>query len=204
MTVRQGDYRYDIFLSYRRKNEWPRFIERHFYRMLKHWLDTTRAMETSIFFDVRDIETGASWPHRLATSLAQSRTMVCLWSREYFSSKWCVNELAQMLARREALIGPDGPPNLILPVIIHDSEHLDPSLDEIQHFSLLGFANPWMNEDSPMAERLSVEIERFAQDVAVALARVPNYDPAWAGLLADEFMRLYNDEPTQDVPPSLG
>ena len=197
-------YQWDVYLSYRRSNDWPRFVEIHFLPKFRHWLDAALGRESKIFVDVREIETGDAWPYKLADGLAHSKTMVCLWSREYFSSKWCAGELTQMLARRKSAIGTFGPPPLILAVVIHDSENLDRSLADIQRFALQDYSNPWIAEGSPTAERLSVEIERLARDVADALARVPEYDDTWLDLVADEFMHLFDAGPTQDLPPSLG
>jgi len=197
-------YQYDVFLSYRRSNDWPRFVEKHFFPKFKHWLDAALGRTSEIFFDVHDIETGDAWPYKLANGLAHSKTMVCLWSREYFSSKWCALELTQMLARRKSFEGSSGPLPLILAVVIHDSENLDHSLADIQRFTLQDYSNPWIAEGSPTAERLSVEIERLARDVADALAQVPAYDAAWPGLVTAEFMRLFDTNPIQDFPPSLG
>jgi hypothetical protein len=198
-------YQYDVFLSYRRANDWPRFIENHFLPKFRHWLDATLGRTSSIFFDVRDIETGESWPYRLADSLAHSKVMVCLWSREYFTSRWCEAELTQMLARRKSITGPLGPPPpLILAVAIHDSEDLDPSLADIQRFPLQDYSNPWIAEGSLVAERLSMELEKLARDVAAALARAPDYDPTWPSLITTEFLRLFEARANQDLPPSLG
>lgn len=197
-------YRYDVFLSYRRANDWPRFVEKHFLPKFQHWLDTTRGRASPIFFDIHDIETGESWPYRLADGLSHSKVMVCLWSKEYFSSRWCAAELTQMLARRKSLTGPLGPPPLILAVAIHDSEDLDPSLDDIQRFPLQEYSNPWIAEGSIAAERLSIEIKTLAQHAADALDQAPQYDPAWARLATEEFLRLFGARTTQNVPPSLG
>ena len=197
-------YQYDVFLSYRRTNDWPRFVEYHFFPKFKHWLDAALGRTSSIFFDVRDIETGEAWPYRLANGLAHSKAMVCLWSREYFSSKWCAAEMGQMLARRKSLVGPLGPPPLILAAVIHDSQDLDPSLADIQRFPLQDYCNPWIAEGSPVAERLSMEIEKFARDVADALAKAPEYNPTWPGLVTDEFLRIFEAKTTQHLPPSLG
>lgn len=101
-------------------------------------------------------------------------------------------------------MGISGPPPLILAVVIHDSENLDRSLADIQRFALQDYCNPWIAEGSPTAERLSLEIERLARDVADALARVPEYDDAWLSLVTDEFMNLFDASPNQDLPPSLG
>lgn len=196
-------YQWDVFLSYRRSNDWPRFVEKHFLPMLQHWLDTVLGRKSDIFVDVHEIETGDAWPYRLADGLAHSRTMVCLWSKEYFSSKWCALELAQMLARRKLLTGASGPPPLILAVLIHDSEKVDPILEDIQRFALQDYCNPWIAKGSRTAEHLSVEIRRLAQHVGKALNTAPEYDDSWPDLVTAEFMRLFNAEVSHDLP-SLG
>lgn len=198
-------YHYDVFLSYRRSNDWPKFVERQFLPKFKHWLDAELGRASSIFVDVHEIETGESWPYRLADALAHSKIMVCLWSREYFSSKWCEAELTQMLARRKSLMDPAGPPPpLILAVAIYDSEDVDPTIADIQRFPLQEYSNPWIAEGSQVAERLSMELQRLAGHVADAVARAPEYDSAWLNLVTTEFLRLFRNRTTQDVPPSLG
>jgi len=197
-------YEHDVFLSYRRANDWPRFVDNHFFPKFKHWLDTTLGRTSSVFFDVHDIETGESWPYRLAEGLAHSKVMVCLWSREYFSSKWCAAELSHMLARRKSTATELGPPPLILAVVIHDGEDIDPRLDEIQRFPLQKYANPWIAEGSPVAELLSMELEQFAEHVKHALARVPHFDPSWPGLATKEFTAIFEARTSQDALPSLG
>ena len=205
MVGNQVAYQYDVFLSYRRSNDWARFVEEQFLPMFKHWLDTTLGRASSIFFDVRDIETGESWPYRLANALACSKVMVCLWSLEYFhSSQWCEAELSQMMARRKSLAGRLGPPPLILAAVIYDCENLDPSLADIQWFSIEKYSNPWIGKGSLTAERLSMELKKFARDVADALTHAPEYDPTWPSLVTTEFLRIFKSQLTQELPPSLG
>jgi hypothetical protein len=204
---RQDDvtYKHDIFLSYRRHNEWPRFIEEHFLPQLRHWLDTTRGRTTRIFFDQDQIEAGEAWPHALADGLAHSRIMLCLWSREYFSSKWCRAELSHMLARRKSLTkAPNAPPPLVIAVIIHDTEKVHPGVKDIQTYRLQGCCNPWMAKGSSTAERLSTEIERLAGDVAKALTRTPKFNPQWPELATEEFWKIFSNPEPPRFPPSLG
>lgn len=197
-------YQYDVFLSYKRSNNWPRYVEKHFFPMFRHWLDAELGYHAKIFFDAQDIEIGESWPHKLAYGVAHSKTMVCLWSREYFRSEWCKEELTQMLARRKSLAGPAGPPPLILAVILHDCQNLDPILADIQRLSLKDYSNPWIAESSLTAERLSEEIERLATAVAHSVALAPDHDESWPELITKEFLRLFHMDPGQDLPPSLG
>jgi hypothetical protein len=87
MSNSASAYRYDIFLSYRRANAWPMFVGKIFVPMLRHWLQTEMGQTPTIFYDVEAIETGQSWPHHLATCIASSKIMICLWSNEVISAK---------------------------------------------------------------------------------------------------------------------
>jgi hypothetical protein len=113
-------------------------------------------------------------------------------------------ELSQMLARRDSLAGPFGPPPLILAVVIHDTEEVDTALADIQRFNLRDYSNPWIAEGSPMAELLSRELERFSRDVAAAISQVPAYNPTWETLATGEFMKLFRSAASQRHLPSLG
>ena len=201
-----ADYEYDVFLSYRRSNQWPRFVHQHFFPKFKHWLDARLGHSSSVFYDAQDIETGESWPYRLAEALARSKVMVCLWSREYFSSDWCAAELGHMLARRGAVTGASGPLPLILAVLLHDGEHIKKNalLSDIQCFPLQEYSNPWIAEGSATAEILSMRIQALSDHVVHALDRAPEYDPSWPSLAISEFLSLFEDRAIQTEPPSLG
>jgi TIR domain len=197
-------YEWDVFLSYRRSNDWPRFVEKHFLPKFKHWLDAALGSTAQIFVDVREIEAGDDWPYKLANALAHSKTMVCLWSAEYFTSRWCELELTQMLARRRSLAGPAGElPPLVIAALIHDSENLSGELRRIQRFPMQDLSNPWIARGSLTDERLAVQIEKLAQQVARALRQVPAHDDAWAGLATSEFMHFFDTEASQDSLPRL-
>src|SRR5258705_3820007 len=94
-------YQYDIFISYRRNEESRRWIEAHFEPLLKLRVDLNLGREPVVFIDDR-IESGTSWPLQLASALATSRILVPLWTKTYFQSKWCTEELSHMLAREQA------------------------------------------------------------------------------------------------------
>jgi hypothetical protein len=136
------EYSYDAFLSYSRKGEWPRFIERLFRPMLAHWLGAELGRTPKIYYDRRDVETGQRWPARLADGLSSSRVLVALWSKEYFSSDWCVAELTQMLTREESVRVSGSDPRLVLATVIHDGEDFPASVADIQRFDIQSHANP--------------------------------------------------------------
>ena len=172
--------------------------------MFQHWLEAELGQPPRIFFDADEIETGESWPSRLADGVASSKLMVCLWSREYFSSLWCMAELGQMVARRQS-VGPSASPlPIVIAVVIHDSESISPQLTDIQRFGIQEYANPWMARDSPKAEELSERIRVLARHVAHALARVPEHDPRWLELASNDFVDRLKTQNWQDDVPSLG
>jgi hypothetical protein len=197
-------YRYDIFLSYRRANAWPRFVDKIFVPMLRHWLQAEMGQPPKIFYDAEAIETGQSWPHQLATCIGSSKIMVCLWSNEYFSSPWCKAELGHMMARREFTRQSSGPLPLILAVVIHDGENISPSLDDIQRLLIQDYANPWLANGSPRSEELSDLIRGFSVHVAHALAQAPKCDPRWPSLATESFVALFEYQARQRGVPRLG
>jgi hypothetical protein len=198
------DYQYDVFLSYRRANQWPKFVEAIFIPMFRHWLEAEIGQSPRIFFDVDEIETGESWPQRLAMGIAFSKVMVCLWSNEYFRSPWCQAELGQMLARREVTKLKSGPLPLVLAAVIHDGENISPYLNDIQRMPIQEYANPWLARDSPRAEELSERIRKFCIHVSHALAKAPECNAAWPDLIADDFIHLFAQQASQREVPSLG
>ena len=195
------NYQYDVFLSYRRANQWPMFVQRHFLPKFDHWLSSELGRHARIFHTEDEIEAGEPWPLALAYSLARSKVMVCLWTREYFYSEWCKAELSIMLARREATRGVSDPLPLILAAVLHDCEHLDPVVEDIQRLDMRQYSNPWMQEESRAAEEFSIRVQRFSIDVAHAVMRAPAYDPAWSDLSGRAFARLMQEG--DDLPPVL-
>ncbi|MEU4446735.1 toll/interleukin-1 receptor domain-containing protein [Actinosynnema sp. NPDC050801] len=197
-------YEFDVFLSYRRTKWWPVYVRKLFLPMLDHWLSAELGAEARIYFDAEDIETGTAWPHRLATGLASSKVMLCLWSREYFASPWCRAELGHMLARRRAAGGSREPLPLILAAVLHDGKDFPGELGDIQHFPLQDCASPWIAEGSPKAEVLSDKVMKLAADLSHAIDRAPAHDPKWRELAIDEFTGLFERSRTPTRPPSLG
>ncbi len=79
-----ADYEHDIFISYRRMDEeWIHWTRNNFLRPLRSLLRPALG-NVGIFVDDQ-IETGASWPARLARALARSR-LLALRGRAHCSS----------------------------------------------------------------------------------------------------------------------
>jgi hypothetical protein len=113
-------YEYDVFLSYRRHGKWPVWVRDIFMPLFSHWLGEELGRDAAVFVDYH-IETGDSWPQKLGKSLGETRVLVALFSRQYFTSPWCMRELQPVLSREQAcgFRTPQNPAGLIVPASIH-------------------------------------------------------------------------------------
>jgi TIR domain len=199
------EYEYDVFLSYRRAGDWPGWVENAFLRVFRHWLDEELGHPARIFVD-QEMDTGTSWPDRLALALARSRVLVPLFSRQYFDSRWCKMEFAVM-CERENRCGfgtPGNPHRLIVPAQIHDGDDIPAEARCIQAAPLQDCADPFMRENSLKWDRLSERINTWVPDVKAAIRRAPQCDPGWVALAGSAFTRLFESVgATQETPPSL-
>jgi hypothetical protein len=202
----RNEYTYHVFLSYRRYGQWPGWVHDHFLPLFHHYLGEELGEEPRIFFDRTDIDAGTAWPWKLATGLAGSRVLVCLWSRQYFGSKWCKAELGHMRAR-ENVCGfstLERPQGLIVPAIIHDGDDLPPIERVTEPLRLIDVVNVRMAEGSKTAEALARQIAAWAPTVARAVRHAPDFDPQWEKLAAAAIGDLFQPQPAQLSVPSLG
>jgi hypothetical protein len=173
-------YRYDVYVSYRRTGEWSRFVARRLLPMFSHFLDESLGRPSSIFFDEHVIQSSDQWPEQLATSLAASKILLCLWSKQYFTSTWCMAELNTMRARMELIKNQFGARPLIIAAMLHGE--LPKEVADIQTMDISRFANPWMAVNSPAEERLALSSAQLAESAAQAIEKAPPYDASWRQL----------------------
>jgi hypothetical protein len=204
----EGRYRYDVFISYSRATDWPGWVEEKFTRVLRHWLSAELGRTAEIFLDVRSVGPGQDWPEALEEGLAQSRALISLLSKTYFSSDWCRRELGAMLARRDHLRDERGISlPLVFPMRIHDSEqkHVPEVLHSIQTIDISTFAEPFMQRESPLLEGLSRELRSFCEQAAPQILRVPEDSFRWPlAAYAHYLPRLTVEPPGQTSVPGRG
>jgi hypothetical protein len=199
-------YEHDIFISYRRSDlDWVRWTRENFARALETLLRPGLG-SVRIFLD-EQIETGASWPQQLALSLARSRLMVPVLSRDYFQSKWCRVEFALMHQReqRHKFRTAKNPFGLIIPVVIDDGDQFPALVKAMQAERLHEFANPFIRMDSPKQEALSEILKkRVCPAIESALTRAPNYHSSWEAISHSKFEKAFKTKsPPQKTVPSL-
>ena len=199
-------YKFDVFVSYRRHCEWPTCVKEIFRPLFDHWLGEELGRPYAVFTDY-EIETGVSWPEKLGQALGESRVLVSLLSRQYFSSPWCQLEFAQMLAREAkcSLRTAHCPRGLIIPAHIHDGQDFPRFALKIQAAQLQPYTNVRLSKGSLTEERLSAEIRDWVPDIARAIKAAPDFDPTWTDLAVKNLVTQFAaSEPVQTAPPSLG
>lgn len=200
-------YSYDIFISYKRHGETLAWIKKHFFPLLEHRVGLELGRDPVVYVHevAQQIPAGAIWPRALANSLAESRVLVALWTKNYFNSRWCAEELAHMLAREEhaAVRGDLNTFGLIIPVVIHDGQDFPQTLNHIEKLEIQSFYNTRMREDSELAERLSDLLGVHAGGFASAIENAPPWQPDWPSDAARRFFEAFYRpaDPSQDRVP---
>jgi len=185
-------YTYDIFISYKRGAETNQWIQEHFEPLLLHSVELELGYRPTIFRDVR-LSDGGSWPADLGLALGASKVLVSLWTKTYFHSDWCVREMAAMLEREQdtGYRTTTQPQALVLPGVLHDCDPVPDKVAHIQCRILREYFNVRMRRDSTKAEELADAIQAFAPAVAAAILGAPEWQSAWPGKTADDFMRQF-------------
>ncbi|XP_048439429.1 TMV resistance protein N-like [Pyrus x bretschneideri] len=95
-------WKYDVFLSFRGVDTRRGFVS-HLYR------EFCKFQGITTFLDDRELEEGTSIPLELPSAIKESHVAIVVLSPNYASSKWCLNELTDILQCMEAR-------NSVLPV----------------------------------------------------------------------------------------
>jgi hypothetical protein len=198
-------YQYDIFISYKRDPETHRWIMEHFKPLLELRVGLELGRKVDVFIDDK-LEVGTTWPIELGNTLGCSRILVPLFTKTYFSSKWCTCELSLILSRESSLGYRAGTNSvgLIVPATIHDGDDFPYHLSHIQRLGIQQCFNVRMARESPRAEELDDILARNASSFAAAIHHAPPWQDKWPEEAAQEFYDLlFQEEPQQDSVPRL-
>lgn len=176
-----SDYEYDIFLSYCRKGNSPRWVHNHFRPRLVDCLIDQIGYEPRMFVD-QEMKPGMAWPVRLENALNRSKVLLSVYSPQYFRSQWCLAEWHTM-AERERVLGlasRENPQGLIFPVLYSDSENFPAYARERSWHNLKKFNIPEPSfQQSQAYHKFHKKVEKVAVDLAGLLAQVPRWQPGW-------------------------
>jgi hypothetical protein len=195
-------YMYDVFVSYSRHGEWPKWVKDTFLPLFYHWLGEELGRKFNIFVDYQ-IETGDSWPQKLGDSLGRTRVLVALFSKQYFNSPWCMRELQHVLSREEAcgFRTAQNPGGLIVPAYIFDGEDFPHQVRHIQAAQLQKYTSVRLSTGSLTEERLSDEIRAWVPSVAHAIGSAPVWDSGWTEQAATALLDQFDAAAPAQTPP---
>jgi len=170
-----ADYEYDVFISYPRQHLSGRWLHALFLAEFTQRLGDTLPDEPRVFCDKNDIAPGLEWRAELQRALRCSRSMVAIWSPEYFRRAWCCSEWRSFRKRGRGLVVPlqwSLKPQLF-PADAQSVQMID--------FSPYAFdGEAFANSNDGLA--LRKEIRKLAEEVARVLNRAPPFnstDPAF-------------------------
>lgn len=184
-------YQHDVFISYRRQDLWTPWTRDHFKKLLKAYLQQELQVEPDIFVDER-IQVGADWINALGEHLATSKVMVAIFSGDYFASDWCLHELDLMLARaQQAANGKPSYQPLVIPVVVHDGEHIPEIAKRIQPADMAKFRVAYINETTADYQEFSKAMGQLAPAIANVIRNAPVFQDAWIEQSQQRFEQLY-------------
>jgi len=186
-------YTHDIFISYRRHPETLGWIKNHFLPLLELHVGLELGNNPKIYVNevTHEIAAGTVWPQALAQELGASKVLVALWTKTFFNSVWCTEEMSHMLIREDGTLAPRNKYALVIPAIIHDGDDFPKTLDVIQKLDIKACFNPRMRKDSALAEELSDRLAANAAGVAGAILNAPPWNAAWPQQAAKKFFDAF-------------
>jgi len=181
-------YHFDAFVSYRRRTPVLDWVRNHFKPKLEQWLPLFMARQTPrkirIAIDTEIIETGDAWLPKLGQSLRDSRTLIAIWSHEYFRSHWCMAELTSMLEResRLGLQTDEKTSGLIYPICYEDSKslRLKPEYRRKERNDLHDWNTPdLIMQATPAYVEFDKKMQQVCQQLASMILKAPRWRPDW-------------------------
>jgi hypothetical protein len=165
-------YQNDIFISYRRETHaWTPWARDIFKPPLEACLQRELGNPPNIFIDAQ-IPYGANYVNHLATTLAKSKVMVALLSKDFFSSDWCVHELDLMMERAQGA-------DLIIPIVVHDGHVIPNAVDLLNAADFKDYAIPALSHAGPLYAQFWATLVKLAERIGNAVEAVPAFDPHW-------------------------
>lgn len=155
------DYIFDLFISYKRSESAIIWLQGFISRVEQHFNDNSSLNhDLRIFWDKDDIAAGEIWPESLQEAVRHSRSMLGIWSPNYFRSVWCVSEWKSFRQREEQLqLGKQG---LVIPIRYADGVNYPSEAKEIQAFDfsphVIFNKKYWETEDAIECEEKIIQL----------------------------------------------
>lgn len=176
------DYLYDVFISYPHQDEHRFWVLDIFRPLLELHLPNELGRPVKIFSDREAIAPGNAWPETLKQALACSRSLVPVFSMQYFLSDWCMAECSVLLNRESKLDYRTvrNPRGLIFPVKLFDGKKYPAFADKIQPLDCTDFnvINPDYKKTTQYNE-LQKLLKNWTPRLADSIDNAPGWDTDW-------------------------
>ncbi len=176
------DYRWDVFLSYRRgklgeeslADEW---VRDNFKMLLRSYLtEELGGHGARVFFDQQVIKTGDDWADGISDGIRLSKCLVAVWTPSYWRSDWCTAEWNSFRERSEvARLGPSG---LAAPVLLCGDRHLPPEAKAVQYADFQDYAYLGLRETALFLS-FQQKVQELARNIARVVHRAPLFRTDW-------------------------
>jgi hypothetical protein len=121
--------------------------------------------------DRHGLEPGDEWRTALREAIKTSRCVVCLWSPEYFFSRWCTTEWRSFRERGVATGR-----KLVVPLSVHDGDSFPVDARALKAIDISPFVIPGegfkKTEDYPQFQK---RLKSFAVTVAQCVMNAPEF-----------------------------
>lgn len=126
-------YEFDIFVSYRRTDTIGLWVKNHLVPRLELRLNEVAPNPIRIFCDFKMAD-GVNFPAELKQRIKSSSLLLCIWSADYFRSKWCMAEWESFRERQKQLnlFTDDHTQGLVYPIRYSDGDYFHPEARLVQ------------------------------------------------------------------------
>jgi hypothetical protein len=177
-------YQYDVFISYRQEpNVWTRWARETFTPNLRACLQPELGFPPTIFID-EETPIGVNFPRHLAASLARSKVLVALLSKDYFCTDWCVHELDLMMERAAGN-------TLIIPVIVQDGKAIPDEVAALQSADFVDYRNPGICPKTLLDQRYWDDLIKLSRRIGEAVEAAPEFDSKWETVFEKRLRDVY-------------
>ncbi len=163
------DYRYDVFISYHRRDSFVTGWLNELLPLLTSFLAAELPHDPTIFFDTNALAINADWAVEVTRAIGRSRCLLVIGSPSYFRSPTCMREWESFVGRGSRLVVPlriqGGIPDGQRHLIWHD-------------FTPFAFTGEGFRS-TPRYVEFQDEVRRLAQHLAEAIRSAPPFSPAF-------------------------
>jgi hypothetical protein len=172
------DYRYDVFLSYRRHPDITTWVRDVLGPKLSFYLgEALGGDEAQVFWDREDIAPGDIWWKKIEQALQTARCVVPIWSPSYFRSQYCVAEWLTFRLRGAGEALTDW--GLVVPVSFNDGLSFPKYAREVQYDDFSDFAYDGIARTADPYIAFQKRLRAFAEALAVKVQNAPAFKPTW-------------------------